>query len=126
MSKAWVVSYESYDDYSTVVFAETSGQAKALGAAELDAPFVDVRASRAAWADNIKSRGAYIDWEDTENIKVLRERGWWLDDGSFRNYFEGCRECGLKQFALLPLSVLDEKKVCGYCREKEATSGRSE
>lgn len=78
--KAYIVSDErSYEDYATIVFAETCGKAKAAAlstdACE-DAEFTDIRALRVKELDRFYRGASEMDWYDEQDrIGMVRFGG---------------------------------------------------
>lgn len=76
--KAWIVSDE-YDEYSTVVFAETRNQAR-LEALRTeccnDMDYLSVRPMRFKEADSMYRGRREMDWCDIDDRKFLARYGW--------------------------------------------------
>lgn len=103
-------------DEATIAFG-TRGQAKAIGANKFGCHFLDVEVERAPWADNLKSKGGEIDWDDKGAAETMRANRWFYGELFER---KTCKECGLFEFATLPLSKIEDD-VCGYCKAKDQT-----
>lgn len=92
--KAWIVS-EDAEGHSAVVFATSRGQAKGIGARELDEEFVDVTIRRAPEFD--KHAPGPV------SIGTLLSAGWFYD----------CGRCGRQVYADTDGAIIREKEV--YC-----------
>lgn len=69
--KAWHVQYhDAGDEPSVIVFAETRGKARAAGAGELDAAYIDCTALRAPAFDGVTS--------EEELMRMQLALGWWF------------------------------------------------
>ncbi len=104
------------DPFSEIVFAENRNKAKADFFNEwldwIHSSYTDVRARRAAWADELPRKGNRLEYTH-EVWEVLRKQGWVFNDES-----ESCTRCRLYEFDTLPASRLDINGVCGYCKKK--------
>lgn len=89
--KAWIVRDE-YDEYSTVVFAETRNQARMEAQATDccgDMAYLDIHPLRFKEADSMYRGKREMDWDDPEDRRFLVLYGWccvYLEDGE-------CKEC---------------------------------
>ena len=101
--KAYKISdLKGYADYSTVVFAETSGKAKAIAihtnACE-DSYYTDIRTKRIPDLDKYYRVGKKeMDWfDDADRIALVRDAGYSCDP---EEYWEGedCTRCPAKQW----------------------------
>ncbi|MGR3776030.1 hypothetical protein ACT1UG_09785 [Bacillus paramycoides] len=84
-------------EYSTIVFMETAGQAKAWGSNEFGIDFVDVQVKRCKWADNYKSM-------DEIPKREFLEHGWFWE----------CI-CGIPQYDDDAI-IIDETVYCEKCK----------
>lgn len=78
--KAYIVKdEESCENWTTVVFAETRGEAKTLAMATdacEDARYIDIRASRIPELDEHYRGRVEMDWEDAQDRIALVKLGW--------------------------------------------------
>ena len=105
--KAWKVWDRQYSYCSTVVFAESAGEAKkvALGTETCeDAAFVDIRVRRFPEMDDAYRGLSEINWYDMKDRMKLVELGWSCEDMSWE-----CDECLCKS----KCSWWDENSVRG-------------
>lgn len=76
--KAWVVS-DQYDEYATVVFAETRNKAKYLAMSTdtcEDMEYIHIYPYRFKDADSLYSGQTELDWNDPKSRRFLCEHGW--------------------------------------------------
>ena len=89
--KAWIVRDE-YDEYSTVVFAETRNQAR-LEAQVTDCcgdmAYLDIHPRRFKEADSMYRGKREMDWYDPEDRKFLVGYGWSCVEPDYSE----CPEC---------------------------------
>lgn len=94
-------AYKVYDIdewYSTIVFAETAGKAKALALHTdtcMDSEFTRIRARRVPKADKLYQDGKFeIDWyNDKQRLFLVKELGWSCWDAS-----DECDNCIARQY----------------------------
>lgn len=99
--KAYKISdLKGYADYLTVVFAETSGKAKAIAIttdAFNDYDFTEISARRVPELDKYYRGLDEMDWcEPTDRIALVKEVGWFCSDETFDS--EECPTCPAKQW----------------------------
>ena len=92
--KAWIVSDE-YDEYSTVVFAETRNQAKVEAMAtdccgEMD--YIRIQPRRFKEADKMYRGTREMDWYDPTDRRFLCEHGWSCVEVEYDDY-DDCLNC---------------------------------
>lgn len=110
--KAYIVRDEKcYEDYCTVVFAETRGKARQAAlrtdACE-DAEFTDIRAIRVPELDAYYRGEEEMDWED-KNDRIGMVRYADMRCSSEMNFNEcGCEDCPAKEFCSRYDSMEDE------------------
>ena len=96
--KAWQATDNCWG-YSTVVFAETRGKAKAL-AAKTDCcegiPFTQIRIYRVPELDN-EYRGHWeMDWcDDEDRLALVKKCGWYCIDAED---LDDCSDCVAKEY----------------------------
>lgn len=76
--KAWIVTDE-YDEYSTVVFAETQNKAKTIAQATdccEDMDYINIKPRRFKEADARYCGKSEIEWNDPADRRFLVEHGW--------------------------------------------------
>lgn len=106
--RAWVVHGPhgwTEDDGAVVVYADTRGQAKALGAHEMGMDFTDSRCRRAAAADGFGDHFSVPD-------EVMREIGFCGED-AWR-----CESCGLADYSdgrYPEWAICPDCDQCGEC-----------
>ena len=77
--KAWVCQDRTESFYSTVVFAETRGKARAAAMRTdccEDVPFTDIVVNRFREMDSHYRGHTEMDWDDEQDRRALVERGW--------------------------------------------------
>lgn len=94
--KAYKVN-EKDEQYSTIVFAHSAGEAKAIAqrcdCCE-DARWVDIRVRREPGADRLYKGHSEIDWYDTETrVTLVRDLGWSCLETSWE-----CDNCPAKPY----------------------------
>lgn len=99
--KAYKISdLKGYADYLTVVFAETSGKAKAIAIttdAFNDYDFTEISARRVPELDKYYRGLDEMDWcEPTDRIALVKEVGGFCSDETFDS--EECPTCPAKQW----------------------------
>ena len=98
--KAWVVrDAKSYNDYVTVVFANTSGQAKSLAlntdACE-DSEYINISARRMPELDKYYRGLDEIDWNNSDDrITLVKILGWYC---SYEIDYPDCENCEAKEW----------------------------
>lgn len=89
--KAWIVTDE-YEEYSTVVFAETRNKAR-LEAQATDCceymQYIDIRPRRFKEADTMYCGKREMDWCDPDDRRFLVEHGW----SCVEPEYDECPEC---------------------------------
>lgn len=97
--KAYVVKVKD-EFYSTVVFAESRGKARALALSTdccEDAKFIDISVRRLPAADNQYKGRFEMNWDNSEDrLFLVKECGWYCDS-EYRNY-ASCDKCSAKQY----------------------------
>ena len=97
--KAYIVD-TNYSDYSTVVFAEDRGKAKAIAMytdALEGADYIDIRARRCPALDKYYFGRTEMDWcEPTDRIALVKEVGWFCSDETFDS--EECPTCPARKW----------------------------
>ena len=94
--KAWVVR-PKYEGYSTVVFAETRGQAKTFAMRTdccEDTDFIDVRCHRFPEADAMFDGQMEMDWDNSKDRLFLVKHGWYCEYPEY----EDCLNCVAKDY----------------------------
>ena len=89
--KAWQVSDE-YDEYSTVVFAETRNKAKMVALNTdccEDMDYIKISPRRFKDADKMYKGRNEMDWSDSEDRRFLCEHGW----SCVEMDIEDCHDC---------------------------------
>ena len=89
--KAWIVTDE-YDEYSTVVFAETRSQARIAAQATDccgDMNYIDIRPIRFKEADARYCGRREMEWSEPDDRRFLAEHGWSCVDPEY----DKCPEC---------------------------------
>lgn len=112
--KAWIVRDE-YDEYSTVVFAETRSEARLAAMATDccgDMDYIAIRPVRFPEADSMYRGGSELEWDDPEARVFLVEHGWSCVE---KDYSE-CAECAAAEICEDYLEYLKE------CLENELDS----
>ena len=99
--KAYKISdLKGYADYSTVVFAETSGKAKAIAIttdAFNDYEFTEISARRVPKLDKYYRGLDEMDWfDDADRIALVRDAGYSCDPEWWEG--EDCTRCPAKQW----------------------------
>lgn len=99
--KAYKISdLKGYADYSTVVFAETSGKAKAIAIttdAFNDYEFTEISARRVPKLDKYYRGLDEMDWfDDADRIALVRDAGYSCDQECWEG--EDCTRCPAKQW----------------------------
>ena len=99
--KAYIITdLQGYADYSTVVFAETSGKAKAIAIhtdAFEDYEFTEISARRIPKLDKYYRGKKEMDWLDpNDRVALVKEVGWFCSDETF--YSGECPTCPAKQW----------------------------
>ena len=98
--KAWKV-YTIYEDGSLVIFAETSGKAKAYAMSDFDEDYTNMRATRLSKLDKYYRGSSEMDWyNDDDRIAMVKEAGF---------HCEGYEEC----------TGCCAKEICEYRQEHE-------
>ena len=97
--KAYIIhDLKGYADYSTVVFAETSGKAKAIAIttdAFNDYEFTEISARRVPALDKYYHGLDEMDWfDDADRIAMVKDGGFSCDPESWE---EDCERCPAKQ-----------------------------
>lgn len=111
--KAWIVTDE-YEEYSTVVFAETRNKAR-LEAQFTDCckymEYIDIRPRRFKEADTMYRGKSEMDWSDTNDRRFLVEHGW----SCIGLEYDDCKECSAADICEKYLDYKDYNKVenCG-------------
>lgn len=94
--KAWKVS-NNYEDYSTVVFAETRNKAR-LEALHTDTcegmSYIEIQPIRAQWADKMYRGLSEMDWYDKNDRIFLVQQGWSCAEEGY----EDCKSCPAKKW----------------------------
>lgn len=89
--KAWIVTDE-YEEYSTVVFAETRNKAR-LEAQATDCceymQYIDIRPIRFKEADTMYCGKREMEWDDADDRRFLVEHGW----SCVEPEYDECTEC---------------------------------
>ena len=110
--KAWKVDTNDCDYGATIVFAETSGKAKAVAFAmcsQFDGlNFTELRARRYKDLDQYYKGEAYPDaWNDDElKLVLVRDHAWFCIDG-IDNY---CDDCIAKEYCLQWEGIEEEEE----------------
>lgn len=76
--KAWIVS-DLYDEYSTVVFAETRNKAKVAALSTdvcEDMSYIEIRPIRFKEADDMYEGRYELDWREPKARRFLVDHGW--------------------------------------------------
>ena len=99
--KAYIIhDLKGYADYSTVVFAETSGKAKATAIttdAFDDYEFTEISARRVPALDKYYRGECEMDWYNTEDrIALVKDGGFSCDPECWEE--EDCEKCPAKQW----------------------------
>ena len=100
--KAWIVSDKnSYEGYSTIVFAETVGKARSIAmttAACEDSKFIDIIVTRIAIADKMYRKGKKeMDFDNFEDrIFMVRDCGFYC----IEKHEESCEKCEAKKYCI--------------------------
>ena len=99
--KAYIITdLQGYSDYSTVVFAETSGKAKAIAIytdAFEDYEFTEISARRIPKLDKYYRGLDEMDWEDSgDRIAMVKEAGFSCSPEYWEE--EDCEKCPAKQW----------------------------
>ena len=99
--KAYIITdLQGYADYSTVVFAETSGKAKAIAIhtdAFEDYEFTEISARRIPALDKYYRGLDEMDWEDSgDRIAMVKEAGFSCSPEYWEE--EDCENCPAKQW----------------------------
>ena len=96
--KAWVVS-DLYDEYGTVVFAETRGKARSE-ALHTDTceemRYIEIQPRRAKWADKMYRGLREMDWCDKDDRIFLVKNGW----SCVEPEYEDCQSCPAKKWCV--------------------------
>ncbi len=109
----YIASHIEELNLGEVVFAESRNGARVRFSSDWDLDYIDSRARRAEWADDLPRQGWNLAMT-VENMELMRELGFW------DNNIDGhCTECGLDAWTELPLSHVDDDEICGYCRRLE-------
>lgn len=108
--KAWQATTKTSDYGSTVVFAETAGQAKAIAIgtdACLDADFTEIRVSRLPKADILYCGQNEAPWwdEKTRNL-LVKEYDW----RCIEIYHDECENCSAKKWCDEYESYIEEQE----------------
>ena len=99
--KAYIITdLKGYADYSTVVFAETSGKAKAIAIhtdSFEDYEFTEISARRVPKLDKYYRGLDEMDWlDDADRIAMVKECGFSCDPECWEE--EDCERCSAKQW----------------------------
>ena len=99
--KAYIIhDLKGYADYSTVVFAETSGKAKAIAIhtdAFEDYEFTEISARRVPKLDKYYRGLDEMDWfDDADRIALVKDGGFSCDPECWEE--EDCKRCPAKQW----------------------------
>lgn len=107
--KAWIVTDE-YDEYATVVFAETRNKAR-LEALATDCcecmHYCDIQPRRFKEADTMYREKGKMEWDDPHDRRFLVDHGW----SCVEPEYEECPECPASDIC---------KKYLDYKKEVEA------
>jgi hypothetical protein len=121
---AFTVSDKDRNAPCIVTFAKNRSDAKRLALTSEwyacdDIEWTELRVKREPTLDELARRRGRGRLGDTdEDIRIMREMGWYQYEGSSW----ACDECGLCVWEGLPESYLDENEVCGECRAKMANA----
>ena len=113
--KAYIIhDLKGYADYSTVVFAETSGKAKAIAIttdAFNDYEFTEISARRVPKLDKYYRGLNEMDWfDDADRIALVRDCGFRCDPEYLEE--EDCERCTAKQWCDRYNAVRDMSEDC--------------
>ena len=98
--KAYQVSIKD-QFYSTVVFAESRGKARALALSTdccEDANFTDIEVRRLPIADSQYRGRREMDWENQKDRLFLVKNCGWHCDRDYIHYAEPCEDCIAKKY----------------------------
>lgn len=107
--KAWIVTDE-YEEYSTVVFAETRSKARTIAQATdccEDMDYININPRRFKEADARYCGKSEMEWDDPDDRRFLVEHGW----SCVEPEYDECPEC--------PAADICEKYL-DYKKEVEA------
>lgn len=97
--KAFIVSTD-YGDFSTVVFAENRGRAKAIAMytdALEGADYIDIRARRCPALDKYYNNRNEMDWlDDSDRIAMVKEAGFECSGATFNS--NECPTCPARKY----------------------------
>lgn len=92
--KAWKIN-NPYEDYATVVFAETRGKAKVIAQrTEVceDLTFIEIIIHRYKEADSQYRGHLEMDWYDHDDKMFLLSHGWYCDGDMTYDYCKNCED----------------------------------
>lgn len=98
MPKAWYVC-DKWEDYATVVFAETRGKAHELATHTdccEDSAWVDIIVRRFPEMDSMYRGSWEMDWDNQEDRLALVKHGWHCDTDFIDD--RECAECTAKEY----------------------------
>ena len=112
MIKAYQVSGKD-NFFSTVVFAESRGKARALALSTdccEDENFIDVKVYRLPIADSQYKGRLEMQWENQQDRLFLVKECGWHCDSDYVNYAEPCEDCIAKKYCDLYVAIRNESE----------------
>ena len=88
--------YSVYEDYQTVVFADTPSKAKVIAMSTdslMDAPYLEIRAVRMPDMDAEYRGHSEMEWDNIEDRRALVKHGWFCLEP---DRIDDCAECPVR------------------------------